>query len=51
MLLQATTLSRGWQFKESNDDSETKETWMPVPAVPSVVHQDLQANKRYVTEW
>ena len=50
MLLRTTTFSTGWEFKESDDDSETKTTWMPVPAVPSVVHQDLQANKRYVTD-
>ncbi|OOF90956.1 glycoside hydrolase family 2 protein [Aspergillus carbonarius ITEM 5010] len=37
-------LSTGWYFRESEDKSP--EAWMPVPTVPSVVHQDLQANKR-----
>ncbi|CRG89090.1 beta-mannosidase [Talaromyces islandicus] len=36
-------LSTGWAFKDGEDDNEG---WMPVPVVPSVVHQDLMANKK-----
>ncbi|KAL4734822.1 glycoside hydrolase superfamily [Aspergillus similis] len=35
-------LSEGWSFKDSDDQSP--DAWLPVPTVPSVVHQDLQAN-------
>ncbi|KAL4805315.1 glycoside hydrolase superfamily [Aspergillus unguis] len=35
-------LSTGWTFKDSDD--EAPEAWLPVSTVPSVVHQDLQAN-------
>lgn len=38
-------LSTGWSFKDSDDQSP--EAWMPVPVVPSVAHQDLQANQKY----
>ncbi|KAE8313904.1 beta-mannosidase B [Aspergillus transmontanensis] len=37
-------LSTGWSFKDSDDQSP--EAWMPVPVVPSVAHQDLQANQK-----
>ncbi|KAF5856185.1 hypothetical protein ETB97_007712 [Aspergillus alliaceus] len=37
-------LSTGWNFKDSDDQSP--EAWMPVPVVPSVAHQDLQANQK-----
>ncbi|KAL3250411.1 hypothetical protein ABHI18_011215 [Aspergillus niger] len=36
------TLSTGWYFRDR--DEIASEAWMPVPVVPSVVHQDLQAN-------
>ncbi|KAL4974102.1 glycoside hydrolase superfamily [Aspergillus desertorum] len=36
------TLSEGWSFKDRDDQSP--EAWLSVPIVPSVVHQDLQAN-------
>lgn len=39
-------LSTGWSFKNSDDQSP--EAWLPVPTVPSVVQQDLQANGKYV---
>lgn len=39
------SLSTGWTFKESNDPDGP---WMPVPVIPSVMHQDLMANKKYV---
>ncbi|OJJ51766.1 hypothetical protein ASPZODRAFT_127897 [Penicilliopsis zonata CBS 506.65] len=38
------SLSTGWTFKETRDQAE--EAWMPVQSVPSVVHQDLIANKK-----
>lgn len=37
-------LSSGWTFRDRD-----AEDWMPVPAVPSVVQQDLIANKKWVT--
>ncbi|KAL3469367.1 glycoside hydrolase superfamily [Aspergillus californicus] len=37
-------LSTGWSFKDCDDKSS--EAWLPVPAVPSVVQQDLQANDK-----
>ncbi|PWY77030.1 beta-mannosidase [Aspergillus heteromorphus CBS 117.55] len=36
------SLATGWHFKDSED--KAPEAWMPVPLVPSVIHQDLQAN-------
>ncbi|GFF42645.1 probable beta-mannosidase B [Aspergillus udagawae] len=42
--LQQFPLSEGWSFRDSEDTSE--DAWMPVPVVPSVVHQDLQANNK-----
>ncbi|KAE8151463.1 beta-mannosidase B [Aspergillus avenaceus] len=44
MALSVHTLSTAWSFKDRDDDSA--EAWMPVPVVPSVAHQDLQANGR-----
>ncbi|KAK2767736.1 hypothetical protein FQN54_003894 [Arachnomyces sp. PD_36] len=38
------TLSDGWSFKRTDDESA--EAWMPVASIPSVVHQDLEANKK-----
>ncbi|KAL4892850.1 beta-mannosidase B [Aspergillus ambiguus] len=38
------SLATGWSFKDAEDDST--EGWMPVAKVPSVVHQDLLANKK-----
>lgn len=43
--LQQFPLSKGWSFRDSEETSE--DAWMPVPVVPSVVHQDLQANNKY----
>lgn len=40
------SLSKGWSFKES--EKESPDAWMPVPAVPSVVQQGLQANNKYL---
>ena len=40
------TLSTGWRFKKT--DNQGDEAWMPVASVPSVVHQDLEANKKFV---
>lgn len=42
------TLSTGWSFKDSEDAKA--EAWSPVPVVPSVIHQDLQANNKYGLE-
>lgn len=36
-------LSSGWSFRDRDGDD-----WMPVPVVPSVVQQDLIANKKWV---
>lgn len=36
-------LHEGWSFRDRDD----AEGWMPVPTVPSVVQQDLIANKKY----
>ncbi|OKL62158.1 Beta-mannosidase B [Talaromyces atroroseus] len=33
-----------WQFKQA--DNESHDAWLPAPAIPSVVHQDLLANKK-----
>ena len=41
MELSRQSLSTGWTFR----DLEAEE-WMPVPIVPSVVHQDLIANEK-----
>jgi beta-mannosidase len=38
-------LSTGWSFRDADDQSSN--AWLPVPVVPSVVHQDLQANNKY----
>lgn len=40
------TLSTGWYFKQVDD---AEQAWMPVPSIPSVVHQDLLANGEYVS--
>lgn len=37
-------LNTGWSFKERDDGADN--AWMPVPRVPSVVQQDLMANKK-----
>ncbi|RAH77732.1 beta-galactosidase/beta-glucuronidase [Aspergillus japonicus CBS 114.51] len=37
-------LTTGWSFKDSNEPAS--DAWMSVSSVPSVVHQDLQANGR-----
>lgn len=34
-------LSTGWSFRDRDADE-----WLPVPAIPSVVQQDLIANKK-----
>lgn len=39
------TLSTGWYFKQVDD---AEQAWIPVPSIPSVVHQDLLANGEYV---
>ncbi|KAL4863377.1 hypothetical protein BDV12DRAFT_189726 [Aspergillus spectabilis] len=38
------SLATGWEFKDRDDKSPN--AWMRVPAVPSVVQQDLIANKK-----
>lgn len=38
------SLSTGWEFKDRDDN--TPNPWMSVPSVPSVVQQDLIANKK-----
>ncbi|OJJ34489.1 hypothetical protein ASPWEDRAFT_112507 [Aspergillus wentii DTO 134E9] len=38
------SLAKGWSFRDS--ENESTEAWMPVPVVPSVVHQDLKANNK-----
>ncbi|KAE8552497.1 hypothetical protein EYB25_003875 [Talaromyces marneffei] len=38
------SLSSGWVFKQADDLSPN--TWLPVPSIPSVVHQDLLAHKK-----
>ncbi|KKK18066.1 hypothetical protein P175DRAFT_0457433 [Aspergillus ochraceoroseus IBT 24754] len=37
-------LSTGWSLRDSEDQSPN--AWLSVPVVPSVVHQDLQANNK-----
>jgi beta-mannosidase len=37
------TLSTGWSFKQS--DHQNEDAWMLVSSIPSVVHQDLEANR------
>lgn len=37
-------LSTGWTFRDRDD--ENSDAWMPVPAVPSTVQQDLIANNK-----
>jgi beta-mannosidase len=34
-------LSTGWSFRDRDADE-----WLPVPTIPSVVQQDLIANKK-----
>jgi beta-mannosidase len=34
-------LSTGWSFRDRDADE-----WLPVPAIPSVVQQDLIANQK-----
>lgn len=46
-IFQATELSEGWVFKQTDDDSD--KAWLPVKKVPSTVHQDLIDNKKSVT--
>lgn len=41
MVLDRQFLSSGWTFRDRD-----AQDWMPVPAVPSVVQQDLIANKQ-----
>lgn len=43
MELSCHLLSTGWTFRDRD-----AEDWMPVPLVPSVVQQDLIANKKWV---
>jgi beta-mannosidase len=38
------SLSTGWTFRDRD-----AEDWMSVPAVPSVVQQDLIANQKYAS--
>ncbi|KAL4924511.1 glycoside hydrolase family 2 protein [Aspergillus undulatus] len=38
------SLSTGWEFKDRDDNAPNP--WMSVPSVPSVVQQDLIANKK-----
>lgn len=40
-------LSRGWQFREDDGSSSSENTWLPVQNVPTQVHIDLLANKKY----
>ncbi len=40
-------LSHGWQFREANDSSSNENPWLPVQSVPTQVHIDLLANKKY----
>jgi hypothetical protein len=37
-------LTKGWSFRQTDSEEE----WAPVARVPSNVHLDLLANKRYV---
>jgi len=46
MRLFSRPLSAGWSFKQADDPDDA---WMPVPAVPSVVHTDLLANNKYAS--
>jgi hypothetical protein len=37
-------LSTGWTFRDRDDGNS--DAWMPVPAIPSTVQQDLIANNK-----
>ena len=43
--LEAFELSKGWSFRQTDDEHGD---WLPVTKVPSTVHQDLIDNNRYV---
>ena len=42
---EAVELSKGWSFRQTDDDNGE---WLPVNSVPSTVHQDLIDNNRCV---
>ena len=44
--LVANDLTSSWSFKQSDDLCH--DAWLPVARVPSVVHQDLMDNQRFV---
>lgn len=46
MLLSRLDLKSGWTFKQRDDESPL--AWLPVKEVPSQVHLDLLANKKYI---
>ena len=45
MSLARHSLATGWSFRDRESDE-----WLPVPAVPSSVQQDLIHNKRYISK-
>ncbi|GKT61540.1 glycoside hydrolase family 2 protein [Colletotrichum tofieldiae] len=45
MALLRRELSRGWSFKQQDDDA-LDNPWLPVPKIPSQVHVDLLANNK-----
>jgi beta-mannosidase len=44
--LSSVTLTKGWQFKQTNDTGE--DAWMTVERVPTNVHLDLIEHGKYV---
>lgn len=43
--LEALDLDCGWEFKQTDDEDENENAWLPVRRIPSTVHQDLIDNK------
>lgn len=43
--LEALDLDCGWEFKQTDDENENANAWLPVRRIPSTVHQDLIDNK------
>lgn len=43
-------LSHGWQLREYDGNPSSENPWLPVQHVPTQVHMDLLANKKYVAD-
>jgi hypothetical protein len=42
-------LTTGWSVKQTDNASE--DAWLPVLQVPTNVHLDLLANRKYISPW